>query len=167
MRKLVVLVAVMLTLGSTTYAQQLKLGYINSLELLSLMPEVQPADAALEKYAKSLDATYTGMLTEYQNKLVDFEKNQDKWTPDNQEVKIKELQDYEKRIQDFQTSSTEKLNKKREELYAPILEKADKAINAVATEGGYTYIFDASTGSLLFAKESENVLAKVKTKLGL
>lgn len=167
MKRVVVLVALMISLGGASFAQQLKLGYINSLELLSLMPEVQPADAALEKYAKSLDDLYSGMLTEYQKKLTDFDQNSSKWTPDNQELKIKELQDLEKRIQDFQESSTDKLNKKREDLYAPILEKADKAIKAVATEGGYTYIFDASTGSLLFAKESENLIDKVKAKLGL
>jgi outer membrane protein len=59
------------------------------------------------------------------------------------------------------------LQVKREEKYAPILEKADIAIKEVAAEGKYTYIFDASTGSLLFADESENILSKVKAKLGL
>jgi len=50
---------------------------------------------------------------------------------------------------------------------APIIEKARKAIDAVATEKGYTYIFDNSSGVLLFAKDSENIAADVKAKLGL
>ena len=166
-KKVVVMLAVVMALGSTSYAQTLKLGYINSLELLSLMPEIGPADAQLEKYAGSLDGLYSGMIGEYQNKLVDYEENVGKWTPDTEELKVKELQDLEKRIQEFQTSSQEKLAKKREELYAPILEKADKAIKEVAAEDGYSYIFDASTGSLLFADESEDILDKVIAKLGL
>jgi len=166
-RKVVVLLAVMVAVSGTSFAQTLKLGYINSLELLSLMPAVAPADAALEKYAGTLDGLYSGMLQEYQNKIADYEKNQPNWTPDTEELKVKELQDLEKRIQEFQGSSQEKLGKKREELYAPILEEADIAIKAVAQEGGYTYIFDASTGSLLFADESEDILDKVLTKLGI
>jgi outer membrane protein len=162
------MLALVMAVGATsTNAQTLKLGYINSLELLSLMPEIQPADAELEKYANQLDGLFSGMMQEYQNKLVDYEKNQPNWTPDTEELKIKELQDLEKRIQEFQNSSQEKLGKKREELYAPILEKADKAIKEVATEEGYTYIFDASTGSLLFADESEDILDKVRAKLGI
>lgn len=168
-RKVVVLLAIALTLAGTSMAQQApKIGYINSLELLSLMPEVGPADKNLEKYAGSLDGLYSGMLQEYQNKIKDYEQNSANWTQDTEELKIKELQDLEKRITDFQTSSNDKLAKKREELYAPILEKADEAIKAVAKEGGYTYILDASTGALLFVDESaDNILDKVLAKLGL
>lgn len=166
-RKVVVLLAVMMAVAGTSFAQTLKLGYINSLELLSLMPEVGPADQELEKYAGTLDGLYAGMLQEYQNKVAGYEQNVGKWTPDVEELKVKELQDLEKRITEFQSTSTEKLNKKRETLYAPILEKADKAIKEVATAEGYTYIFDASAGALLFADESENILDKVRTKLGI
>ena len=53
------------------------------------------------------------------------------------------------------------------ELLEPILAKARKAIEDVATEGSFTYIFDKSSGNILYAKESENVIALVKKKLGL
>jgi outer membrane protein len=52
-------------------------------------------------------------------------------------------------------------------MYKPILEKADKAIKDVAKENKYDYIFDASGGAILFAKDSDNVLSLVKTKLGI
>ncbi|MBT3621362.1 MAG: OmpH family outer membrane protein [Flavobacteriales bacterium] len=48
-----------------------------------------------------------------------------------------------------------------------MLAKARKAIEDVATEGNFTYIFDKSIGSILYAKDSENVLNLVKKKLGL
>ena len=56
---------------------------------------------------------------------------------------------------------------KEKELLEPILQKARKAIEDVASEGNYTYIFDKSVGSILYAKESENILEKVKKKLKL
>ncbi len=166
-KKVVVMFAVMMTLASASYAQQLKLGYINSLELLSLMPEVAVADKAIESFAKSLETQYVTMLKEYDTKAKDYEANYQTWTKSVLDLKGKELEDLEKRITDFQASIQEDIAAKREEKYAPILEKADVAIKAVANEGGYTYIFDASTGSLLFADESENIIDKVKAKLGL
>jgi outer membrane protein len=47
------------------------------------------------------------------------------------------------------------------------LDKADKAIKDVAKEKGYDYIFDASNGVLLHAKDGDNILSMVKTKLGI
>ena len=61
----------------------------------------------------------------------------------------------------------EKIQSKKEELYKPALEKANTAIQAVGKENNYTYIIDTSSSVLLYAKESENVLPLVKTKLGL
>jgi outer membrane protein len=160
------MLAVMMTLAGTSYAQ-LKLGYINSLELLSLMPEVAVADKEIETFAKSLETQYTVMLKEYETKGAEYEANYKTWTPSLLQSKQRELVDLESRIGEFQQSIQEDIADKREQKYAPILEKADIAIKAVAAEGKYTYIFDASTGSLLFADESENILSKVKAKLGL
>ncbi|MEZ5006928.1 MAG: OmpH family outer membrane protein [Chitinophagales bacterium] len=167
LKKVVVLIAVVMTLGGTSYAQTLKLGYINSLELLSLMPAVATADKQLEAYATGLDNTLETMYKEYETKIKDYQKNEKMWPPSTLEIKQKELMDLEKRIGEFEQTIQRDINKKRESLYAPILEKADVAIKAVATEGNYTYIFDASTGSLLFADEAQDILPKVKAKLGL
>ena len=46
-------------------------------------------------------------------------------------------------------------------------EVAMAAIDKVAREGNYTFIFDSWAGSFLYAAESENVLNLVKSKLGL
>ena len=81
--------------------------------------------------------------------------------------KIAEITALEERIQAFQQNAQQSLQKKEQELLEPILSKARKAIEDVATEGDFTYIFDKSIGSILYAKESENVLSLVKKKLGL
>ena len=47
------------------------------------------------------------------------------------------------------------------------MSKARAAIEDVAKEGKFTYIFDSSMGSILYADESENVMTLVKKKLGL
>ena len=82
-------------------------------------------------------------------------------------MKVKELQQLEERFQSTQQSAQEKVAKKKEELYSPILEKADKAIKDVAKSNNYDYVFDASRGNILYAKETDNILPLVKAKLGI
>jgi outer membrane protein len=83
------------------------------------------------------------------------------------EAKVKEIQDLELRIQQFQQTSQEGVQQKRNEVLAPLLEKAQNAINAVAEENGYTYIFDISLGSIVYGDESRDIMPLVKVKLGI
>lgn len=80
---------------------------------------------------------------------------------------MKELQDLQNRMIQLQQSAEEKVGKKRDELIKPILEKAQNAIQTVGKENGYSYIFDASGGAVVFAKDSDNVMPLVKAKLGI
>ncbi|MGY8988737.1 MAG: OmpH family outer membrane protein, partial [Flavobacteriales bacterium] len=56
---------------------------------------------------------------------------------------------------------------KEQELLQPILKKAQNAIDEVADKGKYTYILDSSAGLILYSKDSEDILDKVKKELGL
>lgn len=169
MKKILALTLVLVALAGSVSAQNKvnKFGYINTLELLSLMPEVQPADAELEKYATELDALYNKMLMEYQTKINELDKTVATMSEDMKQIKAQELADMEKRIGQFEQSSSEKLSKKKQTLYEPILDKADKAIREVAKENGFTYIFDSSVGAIIYADESDDILPLVKAKLGL
>lgn len=146
-----------------------KFGYVNSLELLDAIPEKKTADTDLEKYGNDLYASLEKMYGEYQKKIQDFQTGvqNGSLTEIDQEFKAKEIQDLEKRIQDFQEQADEKIAKKRQSLYQPLIDKINKAIADVAKENGYTYIFDSSAGSILHADESENILNVLKKKLGL
>ena len=166
MKKITLLSALFGTFISATYAQN-KLGYINSRELLEVMPEVKKADSSLQIYAKSFQDQLESMSKEYESKVKDFQANEKTMNEAVKEVKVKEVQQLQERMETLQQSAQEKTAKRREEMYKPILEKADKAIKDVAKENKYDYIFDASGGAILFAKDSDNVLSLVKTKLGI
>lgn len=168
MKKLLTLALIMIALASVASAQKVqKFGYINTLELLSQMPEIKPADEELEKYAGELDAIFTKMLQEYQSKINELEKTFSSMSDEMKQVKAQELQDLERRITNFEDGITDKLNNKKDSLYTPIIDKADAAIREVAKENGYTYIFDASVGAIIYADESDNIISLVKAKLGL
>jgi outer membrane protein len=122
-------------------------------------------------YQKSFSDMYESMGKELQSKGKDYQANEKTMTDAMKEVKQKELQDLQNRMESLQQSAQEKISQKKQEVYGPILEKADKAIKSVAKEKGYDYIFDASSagggGALLFARESDNITQLVRDKLGI
>ncbi len=147
----------------------LKLGWLNSAALLDAMPEKVKADSEIAKYARTFQEMIDGMGKEYQSKIQQYQAGEKTMTDAMKEVKQKEIQDLQNRIETTQQSAQEKVGVKKQEVYTPVLDKADKAIKAVAKEKGYDYIFDASSGggTLLFARESDNITVLVKAKMGI
>ena len=107
------------------------------------------------------------MTAEYQQSVQEYQANEATYTDLVKQDKVTEITGLEQRIQSFQQNAQQALQSKEQELLEPILQKARQAIEDVASEGGYTYIFDKSVGSILYVKESENILDKVKKKLKL
>jgi outer membrane protein len=153
-----------LTLASIA---QNKFGYIDSQELLLLMPERKNAETEVQNFAKSLEAQLVSMTAEYQESVQEYQANEATYTDLVKQDKVAEITGLEQRIQTFQQNAQQSLQEKEQALLEPILSKARKAIEDVAAEGGFTYIFDKSQGSILYAKESENILTLVKRKLKL
>lgn len=168
MKKFVIFLACGLLTGSIVFAQSSpKLGYLPSAELLQSMPERAKADSDLAKYAKSFQDQIDIMMKEYQTKGQQYQASEKSMTDAMKEVRMKEIQDLQNRIESTQQSAQEKIQQKKQDVYAPILDKASNAIKAVAKEHNYDYIFDVSGGSLLYQKEGDNILPMVKAKLGI
>ena len=159
--------ALALLLTSGTFAQTLKFGHINSTELIQSMPQTKQADSTLKKFAESLDSQLKTMTIEYQTKLQNYQAKVDSMPEAIKQTKEKELYDLQTRIQDFQQTAQESIQKKKEEIYGPILKKAEDAIKALAKEKSYSYIFDTSVGAVVFAQESDDLMAMVKARLGV
>jgi len=165
MKKIIILN--LLLLINVSLIAQTKFGYIDSSELLSIMPEKKTAEGELQTFANSLESQLSAMQSEYQASVQDYQNNEASYTDLVKQDKIAEIQGLEQRIQAFNQNAQNALQKKEQELLEPILSKARNAIENVAKDGKFTYIFDASMGSILYADESENVMSLVKKKLGL
>jgi outer membrane protein len=147
---------------------QIKLGHINSQELFAAMPERDTAQKKLQDIAQQFENTLEELQVEYNKKLDEYQKNVGTMTPLIKRTKENELQDLIQRIQDFQTEAEQDLSEQRANLLRPIQEKAFKAVNEVAQEHGFTYIFDMGVGTIIYAAEdAEDILPLVKQKLGL
>ncbi len=155
-------------MSTSVFGQKaVKIGHINSNDLLSAMPERTKIQKDLEDHATELRTTLESMRKEYDTKVQEFQAKQDVMTDVIKNSKIKEITDLEKRITEFQQTAEADLQKKEQELLQPVIDKAKEAINTVAKEGGYTYILDSSVGVVLYSVEGDDIMALVKKKLGL
>ncbi len=165
-RVLVALALLVSVLGFSQNTQ--KFGHINSNDLLMAMPENQQAKDALQAHSKELENQLMTMQAELEQKYNDYLTKKDSLSKLLQQTKERELQDLNVRIQSFQQTAQQDLQAKEAELLQPIIEKARNAIREVAKEQGYTYVFDVSTGALVYwPEDSDDVLPLVKKKLGI
>jgi len=166
MKKLFLLALV--ALSTVAFGQQkIKLGHLNSNDLMAVMPGRDSAEKVLNDYAKNLQDQLNAMMNEFQTKYQEYLDNSEKYLEPVKKAKEKELSDLQNRIEEFKNQSQELLSKKEQELIQPLIDKAKKAISDVARERGYTYIFDVSAGSLLYYQDSDDIMPYVKEKLGI
>lgn len=166
MKKIVALIGFVAMAALVNAQTAPKLGHIDSQELLLSMPERALSEKKVQDFAKTLEATLKTMTTEYQAKLADYQTKEASMTKTEKESVEGEIMQLQQRIQDFQVSAQEKIKKQEAELLQPMIDKAKKAIEEVGKENGFTYIFDSSVGVTLY-QNGENILPKVKAKLGL
>ena len=145
----------------------LKLGHIDSNELLKLMPGRDSAQNELQKHGKELQTTLEGMRTELESKYQAYQAGVSEMSDLIKQSKQKELQDMQARIEEFQTNAQKDLQEREKKLLTPIINKAKAAIEDVAKENKYTYVFDSGVGVLLYSDSSDDLLPLVKKKLNL
>jgi outer membrane protein len=164
--KVIVFCSVLFTGGLS--AQTLKFGHIEFQALILAMPENQTASANLEKVRAALEAQSAAMQKEYSDKGKEYVALAQSKDANEALVKAKqdEVQSIQERIQNFNQTAEESLQKERDKQFQPVIEKARKAISEVAKEQGLIYVFEAN-GVLYHSEQSIDLLALVKAKLGI
>lgn len=162
------LLAALVALPMLANAQ--KFGYVNTQEIFNLMPEKATAENTLKAAADKYDAELKNLQDKFQKDLADFEalEKDANALPAIKENRQKELEELYKKIQNFQQTAQQDLQRQQEQLIAPVSQKLQNAIQAVGAEGGFTFIFDLSIPSVVYSgSNAEDVSAKVKAKLGI
>jgi outer membrane protein len=157
-----------ITLATTTlfagnlFAQ--KYGHVDAQSILFEMNEVKQAQTELERYRASKENELKDMYNRYQQSVQQFQLDEKNLSTEIKNSRLKELQEKEQIIQQYQQDAEEKLQQKEVELYTPLREKVLKAIEKVAVDNKYTYIFDKSA---LFYAGGEDVGPLVRKELGI
>lgn len=169
----VVVVAVLFLSTGLVSAQQ-KIGHVNSQDIIQSMPEFKTAQTELETLSKTKETELQGMAGEYQKKITaaqDLQRNRSEANKDSIDSQLQALtvqvQEIEGRINEQQQVAQQELQKRQEELFNPILQKANTAIQSVAKEKGYAYVFDIASSGVPYFAGGDDLTADVKTKLGI
>ncbi len=160
------LVAVMMLAATATVSAQ-KFGYVNSAAILAEMPAMKAAESNLEALQKQLQKKGQGMVEKFQAdvKVLQDQAAAGDLTPKQQQEESVKLEARQAEIGKFEQDMVSDLQEKRAELLKPIYDSVNSAIEAVAKEGGYQFIFDQQV--LLYGEEAADVSAAVRAKLGI
>ncbi|RJR30006.1 MAG: OmpH family outer membrane protein [Candidatus Latescibacterota bacterium] len=148
-------------------AEEVKIGYIDTVKIFAEYKETIDAEAiykkeveAWKKKQSDLEAELARLREEIQSQSLML----------SEEKLAEKRQTFDKKVADYnkymsETFSEEGLAAKRnKELTAPIVEKINGVIAKLAEEEGYSVIFDAAQGNIVYAKKALDLTERV-TKL--
>ncbi len=166
MKKLIALLLMILPFAGVVSAQDAKIAFVNTTDVINSMPEFSDMKKKMEelnaKYQKELET----MQGEFQKKYSAFVAQQDSLTENIKVRRMQEIQDMQQRMDNFVQVAQQDVNKQQQDLIAPIQQKMADAIKAVGSEQGYTYIIDPQV-LLYTGPNAIDATPMVKTKLGL
>jgi len=166
--KKILIAGILFGISVSLFAQSFKFGHIDSQELISSMPATDSAQAKLRKLTQDLEEQLELMNVELNNKYENYLSKRDSYSELIRQTKEAEIQEMQQRIQKFQMEADNDLQTQRTKLLQPIQEKALKAVQDVAREQKFTYIFDIGTGAIpYYSDQSIDIMPMVKKKLGI
>jgi outer membrane protein len=165
MKKL--LLGTVMALGLMNASAQVKIGYVNTDVLMSIMPEAAKVNADLNEYQTTLQQQGLSLQKEANTKRDQYFKDSATFSNSKKEIVRNELVKLYTRLETYDQEMQEMAQKYAQEKIAPLRTKALDAIKTVAKEKGYTYVIDEASSSLLVMPPGDDLLPAVKTKLGI
>ena len=160
------------TPATTTAAGPLKIGYTNIDFVLSQTPDAKDIQNQLTILRTQSENELKKMQKELEEKYAAYEKGAAQMSDVIRKERETELQGLQGRIQEFGKTAEQSLQTKYQQLLNPVVQKIQKAIDAVAKETGYRYVFNLDAGAntipiLLVGPEEDNITNLVLKKLGI
>ena len=163
MKKIIAIFVLAAGLVSGTLHAQNKFGFIRVDEMVSLMPELRKIDTLLSVFQNdSLPRTYNYLLGSYQ-RYDSIANDTVRSTAVVRQEAARQRADYLGELQNWQSTAQQLVEAKQNALLQPVYDKVLKAIDDVAKEKGYTYVF--SREALLIGPPADNLLQQVADKL--
>jgi outer membrane protein len=166
--KKILIAALFVTLGLSTFAQ--KLGHADRQSIILEMPAMKTVQADMEMAKKSFEDEFAVLQKEHDDKVKEYETksklpvNQGGWPEAIRQSKAQAIADLEQNMMDFQQTANDELGKLQDEKLKPLVEEFDAAVAKVAKAHGYVYIFDSGVGNLLYMG-GDDVTEKLKAEL--
>jgi outer membrane protein len=151
---------------------QVKIGYTNGEALLFMMPDYKAVDEQLRVSQRKYQENINIKQQYLQAKLEEYRDNEAKgaYTAEQKEKMQTDLMGLQKEIEEYIDDAEQQMQGKRGELLKPLVTKMQTALEALAKEEGYTYIFNSAVAGgsvLLHGPKEHDVTLKMLAKLGV
>ncbi len=169
MKKILVLAGILTMTACMPVSAQMKLAYFNSEAVMKQLPDAQDAQRQLDKLVADWQADLSKMQEEWKQKFDDYDKRKLIMTDKRRADAEKELRDLDQKIVEYRNQKFGQngdLFNKQNELMKPVQDRIFKAVQDVAKEDGYDYVFDKSSDVLLmYTNEKYDLTQKILAKL--
>jgi outer membrane protein len=169
MKKILALVVFLLALCAMQASAQTKIAYFNSEAIMKQLPDAQDAQKQLDQFVADWQQELNKMQDEWKKKFDDYDKRKLIMTEQRRADAERELRDMDQKIVDLRTQKfgqNGELFNKQNELMKPVQDRVFKAVQDVAREDGYDYVFDKSGDILLmYANDKYDLTQKIFAKL--
>ncbi|MDP4219520.1 MAG: OmpH family outer membrane protein [Bacteroidota bacterium] len=163
---------VILYVGTTASYAQMRIAYIDATKILKRMPEAVDAESRLDQLVNQWNKDIGDMEADLKRKRDDYDRKRLIMTDAERSAVEMDVTDLKKRIDQFRQEkygTGGELYKQQAELMKPAYDKLNKALEEVAVEGKYDFVFDRSSNdhSILYTNAKFDLSIPVAKKLGL
>lgn len=169
MNKIICSLAVLCCCSFMAVAQG-KIATVDVEAIYNIMPEKAQAQATLKVTSDQYKKEYATVQEEFDKKYAVYQAlAADATTPATiKERRMREIQENDRKIQEFLREAKSDMEKREKDLTESIKAKIKNAVEEVGKDGGYTYILDISSGTVVYSGiDAVDVTPQVKAKLGL
>lgn len=159
------LLAVMIAIPAFGFAQ-VKFGVVDTQPIIQDLPDMKEAQAQLEASNNKLQEEFKLLEEEFNKLYKEFQALGEDTPATIRERRQNDLQEKHQKIQQFQQTAEQDLQRQYEQLMAPIQQKIQNAITAVGQENGFTFIFEKAV-PLYVGKDVVDATSLIRAKLGL
>lgn len=157
---------------ATTAQAQTKMAYIDAGRILKRMPEASDAQARLEQFVQNWTKEVEDIRSELSRKQTEFDRRKLLMTDAERSALQLDIQNLKKRIADFQQQKfgdNGELFTQQTSLMRAAYDKLAKAIDEVARDNGFDYVFDKSAAGLglLYSNTKYDITLKVAKKMNI
>ena len=156
--------AFLLTAGAVE-AQTLKIGYINSLEILDSTPGAAEAQTQYDEQSAAFQAELTRLENELTGMEQQLERQQLTLSPEAKANREAQLQTKFAEYQNRRNELAQQAQALQAQLVQPIMDRINQVIEAVREEGNYALILDVAAGSIISADPSLDLTDEVVRRL--
>lgn len=159
----------------TTYAQQLRIGYVNPQAILQKMPAMAAVQKRLQNYIAKKRKDLADKQASFKEEVQQFQQKSAVISASAKKKEQQQLQQKSQQLQQLESKYQQEIQQKQSDLVSPLLNQIQDAINKVAKKMNLTYVFNTTTsdGSYIIlysspsAKKKYDITDKVMAQLNL